>query len=120
MGLLPSSGYGGQQLAGVVVRRVGEDRAVLVPQVRAAAVPDREEQPAVLGLDGERAGVRRTAGHHVAVEVTGDVDGLAAVERDPQELGVARATTALRPATEIADTTRPAEARTRQSSSQWC
>ena len=66
----------------------GEDRAVLVPQVRAAAVPDREEQPAVGGLDRAGAGVGRAAGHHVAVEVAGDVDGLAAVERDPQQVGV--------------------------------
>ena len=67
----------------------GEDRTVLVPQVRAAAVADREQQPAVGGLDGERAGVRRATGHHVAVEVAGEVDGRTAVERDAQQVRVA-------------------------------
>ena len=77
-------------------REPGDDAAVAaedagrpgVPEVRAAAVADREQQPAVGGLDRARTRVGRAAGHHVAVEVTREVDGLAAVERDPQQAGV--------------------------------
>ena len=84
-------GAAGDREPGDDAAGAGEDRSLLVPQVRAAAVADREEHAAVGGLDRAGAGVRRPAGHHVAVEVAGDVDRVAAVERDADQVGVPEA-----------------------------
>ena len=59
-------------------------------QVRAPAVADAEEHGAAVAGELRRAArVRGRAGHHVAVERGGQVDRLAAVERQPQQARVA-------------------------------
>jgi hypothetical protein len=58
------------------------------PQVRAAAVAQAEPHASVV-LDRQPAGIGGGAGHDVAVERSGEVGDVAAVERHPDEPGVA-------------------------------
>ena len=81
-------GAGGDRESGDHTALAGDHGTRGVPQVGAPTVPDAEQEPAVGGLDRQRAGVGRAARHHVAVQVADEVDGSAAVERDAHQVGV--------------------------------